>query len=345
MARRLRAAPSSSRDEPAETRKVDVGELPRMSRKIALQCAACGRTARYDVGTLMISPQAFEDRRGKQMPEEFVGFTGYVRCRHCDAGGPWHFPNMTMMQMMAMLVLKTSSHDDTPIEFGEMRTFDGFTVRYASECVEHIKQLIEREPTRAFLWTRLGNAYRNGGVPNLAESAYRRALELDPADFEAHGSLAQIYETAGNSREALHHWQSVLALARSATQTSRELRHGLVRAAIEAILEEQSSSGKRISFYPPDYDPTGDHSREEPLILEIRELDLSKERDLESLCDGFLGEPRKSLKNRIANRLEPVKGTNERIPAESSKQIVGRNAPCPCGSGRKYKKCCGRAER
>ena len=22
---------------------------------------------------------------------------------------------------------------------------------------------------------------------------------------------------------------------------------------------------------------------------------------------------------------------------------VGRNAPCPCGSGRKYKKCCGRA--
>jgi uncharacterized protein len=26
-------------------------------------------------------------------------------------------------------------------------------------------------------------------------------------------------------------------------------------------------------------------------------------------------------------------------PVRSSK--VGRNAPCPCGSGRKYKKCCG----
>ncbi|WP_420811242.1 SEC-C metal-binding domain-containing protein [Desulfosediminicola ganghwensis] len=22
---------------------------------------------------------------------------------------------------------------------------------------------------------------------------------------------------------------------------------------------------------------------------------------------------------------------------------VGRNAPCPCGSGKKYKKCCGQA--
>ena len=38
------------------------------------------------------------------------------------------------------------------------------------------------------------------------------------------------------------------------------------------------------------------------------------------------------------------------IPAESEKQVpirkdgpkVGRNDPCPCGSGKKYKKCCGR---
>jgi preprotein translocase subunit SecA len=29
-------------------------------------------------------------------------------------------------------------------------------------------------------------------------------------------------------------------------------------------------------------------------------------------------------------------------PAKRSTQKVGRNAPCPCGSGKKYKKCCGR---
>jgi len=22
--------------------------------------------------------------------------------------------------------------------------------------------------------------------------------------------------------------------------------------------------------------------------------------------------------------------------------VIGRNAPCPCGSGKKYKKCCGK---
>jgi len=26
-------------------------------------------------------------------------------------------------------------------------------------------------------------------------------------------------------------------------------------------------------------------------------------------------------------------------------QKVGRNDPCPCGSGKKYKKCCGRLEK
>ena len=26
-----------------------------------------------------------------------------------------------------------------------------------------------------------------------------------------------------------------------------------------------------------------------------------------------------------------------------SKQKIGRNEPCPCGSGKKYKKCCGKA--
>ena len=40
----------------------------------------------------------------------------------------------------------------------------------------------------------------------------------------------------------------------------------------------------------------------------------------------------------------------ERYTDDSPKQParkeskVGRNDPCPCGSGKKYKKCCGRAE-
>ncbi|MDO9341390.1 MAG: SEC-C metal-binding domain-containing protein [Bacteroidales bacterium] len=28
------------------------------------------------------------------------------------------------------------------------------------------------------------------------------------------------------------------------------------------------------------------------------------------------------------------------IPVENTEPIIGRNDPCPCGSGKKYKKCC-----
>jgi preprotein translocase subunit SecA len=35
-------------------------------------------------------------------------------------------------------------------------------------------------------------------------------------------------------------------------------------------------------------------------------------------------------------------GEAERRPAKRSTDKVGRNSPCPCGSGKKYKKCCGR---
>ncbi|MBI5148345.1 SEC-C domain-containing protein [Candidatus Pacearchaeota archaeon] len=32
----------------------------------------------------------------------------------------------------------------------------------------------------------------------------------------------------------------------------------------------------------------------------------------------------------------------DEIPLPIVKERIGRNAPCPCGSGKKYKRCCGR---
>jgi SWIM/SEC-C metal-binding protein len=38
------------------------------------------------------------------------------------------------------------------------------------------------------------------------------------------------------------------------------------------------------------------------------------------------------------NDLELLQNTPQTVVSETK---VGRNAPCPCGSGKKYKKCCG----
>ena len=44
---------------------------------------------------------------------------------------------------------------------------------------------------------------------------------------------------------------------------------------------------------------------------------------------------------RLAN-YRPMQGTDPILrPSFTSANKVGRNDPCPCGSGKKYKKCCG----
>ena len=32
----------------------------------------------------------------------------------------------------------------------------------------------------------------------------------------------------------------------------------------------------------------------------------------------------------------------KQVTVKNTEKKVGRNDPCPCGSGKKYKKCCGR---
>ena len=46
-----------------------------------------------------------------------------------------------------------------------------------------------------------------------------------------------------------------------------------------------------------------------------------------------------------AETLQWVYRTNQRTLLKMDQRIsnkIGRNQPCPCSSGRKYKKCCGR---
>ncbi|MCE5278129.1 MAG: SEC-C domain-containing protein [Planctomycetaceae bacterium] len=45
-------------------------------------------------------------------------------------------------------------------------------------------------------------------------------------------------------------------------------------------------------------------------------------------------------KDDVAAEEELIKKT-EKVPPIKGHEQVDRNAPCPCGSGKKYKKCCG----
>ena len=50
------------------------------------------------------------------------------------------------------------------------------------------------------------------------------------------------------------------------------------------------------------------------------------------------------LKNLVTNLNQAAKAGSEKAKPKTNDKKVGRNDPCPCGSGKKYKKCCGQSE-
>jgi hypothetical protein len=74
--------------------------------------------------------------------------------------------------------------------------------------------------------------------------------------------------------------------------------------------------------------------------------------NLSWLCVGwkeFIRYTRKRLEN-LAEEVCRRRIEEERLLPQQNRQVktrfasVGRNDPCPCGSGRKFKKCCGASE-
>ena len=55
-------------------------------------------------------------------------------------------------------------------------------------------------------------------------------------------------------------------------------------------------------------------------------------------------ERERARRRKVEQQLDAAKAAGVVAPAQQRKKEkkVGRNAPCPCGSGKKYKKCCGR---
>ena len=65
---------------------------------------------------------------------------------------------------------------------------------------------------------------------------------------------------------------------------------------------------------------------------------FAKRQDQEKLEE--LGKKART-KEDVEEEKELIKKT-EKVPPLHADQEPGRNDPCPCGSGKKYKKCCGK---
>ncbi len=343
---KTRSAPSTASPF---LRRVHVSQVPRLPKPMALICGACGAMGKYELGIVTLDPEVIKSRAPDAF-ENAVGFTGYFRCRKCDAGGPWRLPRGTANHLLVLTAGAMLGGKDLPVILGRAATFDNVPMRYATDGEAHLKALIEKEPERSFLWVRLGNLYGHGGAFECAEEAYQRALELDPKDIEAHAMLGQLLVETGRSLQAVPNWHAVLRHVRHARHVKKGLRRELARGAIQRLLEAHAESKGQIDLLPKTdlvEDLLAEHPKDEPVVLEMREFDLGDDADLEDLCDMFVEpRPRGDLDLFGPRKQRVLEGPDPWLPAPIRRDTmaIGRNASCPCGSGRKYKKCCARRE-
>ena len=77
---------------------------------------------------------------------------------------------------------------------------------------------------------------------------------------------------------------------------------------------------------------------------------MTNEANEDAKADGLIDRVEKKVASKRSSFLDFVKDADpealERFlptePVIRDEPKVGRNDPCPCGSGKKYKKCCGR---
>jgi hypothetical protein len=329
----------------AATSTLEFLRLPEMPKPLALRCGICGRVARYRVGTAMVSPRLFKKKAGVADMSQFVSFTAYFRCRHCDGGGPWELTDMAVLELITYLMLAHEDPDfDTPVIIAENRMLDGRVIRYATEAEEHLRALLSERPDDPTLVLRLGNVYQNCGRSDLAEAPIRRALEITPEDAEAHAILAQVLEQTDRADEALAHWRMVLKHAHGATHLPREKRRLFVSAALERFLERGPEEVNKLIELVPRPEPSDADDAVSLSRLELRTLNLGDEDDWTEFCSYFTDPPAERVKDWRRRhwarpKLRLWRRNGEVIHNES--RGLSRNDPCPCGSGRKYKRCCG----
>lgn len=341
--------------------------VPPWESKLLLICTSCGTKGRYHVGQIMIDPEVKVDESpeaGEETPswlESATVFLGYFHCRHCNSPGPWKLPTRTEFALMGALAATAILRKHRRIALGRAHMFDGTHLQTSALSVEYLLGLIEGAPSDSFLWTRLGNTYRNCEQDDLAVRAYERAIELNPRDVEAQHSLGCYRLWQEQDDLAAEHYRLVLRHARDANRVSPALLREMVRHALESLFELNVESEGRIELLSQtDSEAFGE--LDEPLILQVREFELDSDEDWTALTESFVTGKSPAAHNRasqvkLVTRLKSFRphprstpaGVPDALPdrepavAEPARSAnrPGRNERCPCGSGRKFKHCCG----
>lgn len=320
-----------------------------------LRCNRCGRTATYEVPWATIHPH----------PEQYEadGWDGIllgrvIACRACGVEDEYTVSALSKVVMvlraMAAARHRGESGDarDARVQFAVAQLGDGTVIRRPSQAIAHLRALTQAQPESGEAWRRLGNAYERYEQLAEAEEAWRKAIQVDSAEFEAAFSLAKVHFDDDRFVEAFAFLSKAIdrfPTAKGMTVDFRDTVASCMADYLKAVIERTDEAIALMASW----------SGGEPLsgrpVVYLSSIDLRRVRDWGRLARFIAGT------GVLALRLTPELPSDEvtqldallhgglelgmpmasrPTPHVRSSARVGRNDPCPCGSGKKFKKCC-----
>jgi hypothetical protein len=321
--------------------------------ELDVRCAPCGAEARVRVPWVTLDPRA---QRGVEAGWDGVALGAIFTCAACGAVDAYEATEASYVELV-----REKSRGGTRVIEGLTRLWDGTLVWRPSLALAHLRGLTAAHPESAQAWRRLGNACERYELRDEALEAWRRAASASDDEFEgAYSAAAELIriETGEMSREAARLLR--LAVQRFASPNAclphqrlafaEGLAHHLfvlADAVVHPIVLLASWQGGRrgdkafanLSSAELGRLQRGDTlgpflAREDLLALDVVDKRQSEEQTmLEALLEAGSEQEAQSVERALRG-----------VGSEPLRAAVrpGRNEPCPCGSGKKYKKCHGR---
>lgn len=318
--------------------------------RLELRCTGCGHKRRDSFRWACVDPAVTS-----QDGWDGVVLSHVVVCKRCGAVDEYELTATARIHLTGGVLRRMVGESTERVIYASNTLFDGTQVRRASQAIAHLRALADREPNNAEVHRRLGNTLERFGEPDAAVEHWHKAVELDDDDFEATYSLAlALWDDPERQADAFGYLRDAFRkFPRARREDPNVARFGdpLVLAlrqvvrqldepfALAASWQSGSLRGKPVVHVSSidvrdieDFRRLGEFIvRDDVLMLDfVAELPTDEVTQLavELGASGDVGfEPAPML-------------SVSSVPVRRGPK-VGRNQPCPCGSGRKYKRCCG----
>jgi len=194
----------------------------------------------------------------------------------------------------------------------------------SGKAIKLFEQLFTEAPDNISVAGNLAHAYIQRKFNKKAIETYKRALELNDDNLYLWIGLSQAYrvmEDNSSAEETLEKVKKLLNTALSSSEdaiTAGDIEvNELIQVPLYVINNSQEALEKHSML-------------NEPLLYQIDNLQNTE------LLDDFMYD----IYDDEDNYYDEHSSSNQ--PIVNTDPKIGRNDPCPCESGKKYKKCCGR---